>query len=132
MMESPTARAGIMVAQAGRPGLSDVVGPVTLLLGVLALGVVLLAYMHFRRRTMPRDDGSASYFSSFREMRERGELSEEEFQKIRAAMSRKIRATMSQSPPIEIEPIKPPANPPRSLPEKIEPVEEDDEDSSGA
>lgn len=92
------------LAQAGAPKPASV-GTFLTVLGLMiaalvAAGLILLAY---RRRVLANDDPTtdASLMQSLRDMRDRGEISREEFDAMRARMAAKLR---DRTPPPRPEP----------------------------
>ena len=78
-------------------------GDVLLWVGILVVVVVVggIGILAIRRRLLAKDDGSANsagFLEELRAMHRRGEISTEEFEATRRAMTAKIKASLAAKP----------------------------------
>lgn len=110
---------GLLVAQAGRPDKDPLRQP-EVIWGTVALAVALFAgafiiwLVDRWRKSLGRQQASFDELSEYRQMLETGEITEEEYQRLRAKVSRRIHSGLQASPGAGVTPpmATPPAAPP--------------------
>src|SRR5438105_2740950 len=88
------------------------------LVGVLLLGALILSWLQrWRKRQFAADPGPVGQLTTFRALYERGELSKEEYERIRSRVAERAKASPAAkrpetpappAPPASTEPILPP------------------------
>lgn len=96
----------------------DVLWTLGAFLGIVAIGAVIIAVVNRWRKKEDEDDATGDQMSSFRELYQRGELSQEEYDRIKARLGRQLRQELNM--PAKHIPA-PPTSPP-SLPESPGPA----------
>ena len=72
---------------------------VGLLLLVLLAGIVVLAFIdRWRKRSVPFEKGSVEEVSNFRELYESGEITQSEYERIRAKMAGRVKEKVGVKP----------------------------------
>jgi hypothetical protein len=92
---------------------------VIILVGVLVLGAIIIAAAgKWRTRPTSVDLSASDQLAQFREMHERGEISEAEFQRLRAVLAEQMRQDLNVKPRAPATPAAPPDQtfPPESSP----------------
>jgi hypothetical protein len=70
------------------------------LIGILLVGALIIWWAdRWRKRTAAPPEGSGDQLSHFRELYERGELSPEEFERIRGLLGQRLRQELDVPPP---------------------------------
>jgi hypothetical protein len=82
-------------------------GEVLLWVGILVVVVVIggLGILVLRRKLLAKDDGSAygaGFLEELRAMHRRGEISTEEFEATKRAMTEKLKASLAAKPPATV------------------------------
>lgn len=91
--------------------------------GALLLGAVIIAWAsRWRRKPRTGSAGASEQLAEFRSLYEKGEMSREEFERVRTLLGEQIRHPASTSPP-------PAAIPPASTPATVNPPSPPPEDN---
>jgi hypothetical protein len=86
--------------------------PALTILGVFALGILIIVWVNRWRKRMSQES-AGDQMVSFRELYERGELSPEEYDRIRSRLARRLRQELDVPAPAPPAPPEGPARPPR-------------------
>lgn len=77
----------------------EVVGPMMTLAGVLALMAIVLAIAAVRyRKARQEEEEPIDLMSDFHDLKRQGELSPEEFEKVKSILQRKLKGNIDGSP----------------------------------
>ena len=91
---------------------SESIRTLAALAGVIAVGAIILYLANRWRRNLAQRDDTGDQMGSFRELYERGELSQEEYQRIKDRLGQRLRNELQLPAPKKPENPPPPPSPP--------------------